>query len=86
MSAALNDLISKLNTQSDKAAEKVIGKLVEIGASAVPALIEAASNPKSPRVRKWALQALGAIGDKRGAPLLIEALRDERMTVRLHAL
>ena len=82
----LNSLISRLDTQSDKAADKVIARLVQIGASTVPTLIKAAKNSKEPRIRKWSLQALGAIADKRGAPFLLDALKDGRMTVRLHAL
>ncbi len=37
-------------------------------------------------MRKWSLEALGASGDKRTAPLLIEALEDERTPVKLHAI
>lgn len=78
-------LIKKLDTSSDKAAEKVIQNLSAIGKDAVPLLIKAAKDLDEPRIRKWSLQALGAIGDKRAAPLLVQALKDERMTVRLHA-
>lgn len=77
--------IKKLDTSSDKSAEKVIQSLVAIGKLTVPSLIKAAKNKEVPRIRKWSLQALGAIGDKRAAPLLIEALKDKRMTIRLHA-
>ncbi|WP_374080345.1 HEAT repeat domain-containing protein [Bdellovibrio bacteriovorus] len=82
----LSTLIEMLDTQSDKAAEKIITKLVGVGKGAIPRLMEAAKNDQKPRIQKWALQALGAIGDKRAAPLLLNALDDERMTVRLHAL
>ncbi len=79
------NLILKLDTQSDKSAEKIISKLVVIGKPAVSALIKAAKDESEPRIRKWSLQALGAIADKRSGPLLLEALKDQRMTVRLHA-
>jgi HEAT repeat protein len=48
--------------------------------------MQAASDVSKPRIRKWSLQALGAIGNKAAAPLLIQALKDERMTVKLHAI
>ncbi len=82
----ISTLIKKLDTPGDKAAEKVIQRLVRIGSPAVPALLKAAKSKESPRIRKWSLQALGAIGDKRAATVLVRALQDERMTVRLHAL
>lgn len=78
-------LIAALDTPSDRAAESVIAKLVKLGAGAVPSLMAAARDLEAPRIRKWSLQALGAIGDRRSGPLLVEALDDERMTVRLHA-
>jgi HEAT repeat protein len=79
-------LIEKLDTSSDKAADKVIAQLTRVGKPAVPDLIKAAKNLERPRIRKWSLQALGAIADKRAAAVLVAALKDERMTVRLHAL
>jgi len=82
----IHRLIDKLDTPSDKSAERIILQLVEIGKESVPPLIRAAKNKAFPRIRKWSLQALGALGDKRAGPLLIDALHDSRMTVRLHAL
>lgn len=79
-------LILQLDTSSDRAADRVIGRLMKLGKTAVPELLRAARDPGAPRIRKWSLQALGAIADKRAAPVLIAALRAERMTVRLHAL
>lgn len=81
----LQNLIDQLDTRGDKAAEKVIRKLARHGKRAVPGLMKAAKDTSRPFVRKWSLQALGAIGDPRAASLLITALKDERMTVRLHA-
>ena len=78
-------LIAELDTPRDREAEAVIAKLVRIGAPIVPDLIAAAGDPSRPRVRKWSLQALGAIADRRAARVLVGALVDERMTVRLHS-
>jgi len=85
MADSTESLISRLDTSSDKTAEKVIQKLVKIGRPAVSVLFKAANDLAKPRVRKWSLQALGAIGDKRAGPYLLIALKDERMTVKLHA-
>jgi HEAT repeat protein len=82
----VDKLISRLDTSSDHAAEKVIRQLARIGKPALPALMRAGKDLSRPRIRKWSLQGIGTIGDSRGGPLLVEALRDERMTVRLHAL
>lgn len=82
----IDSLIAQLDTQGDITAENVIGELVAIGKTAVPALMRAAKDIRAPRIRKWALQALGSIGDKRAAPLLLEALLDDRMTVKLHSI
>ncbi|MCO5144319.1 MAG: HEAT repeat domain-containing protein [Oligoflexia bacterium] len=78
--------IQKLNTSSDHAAEKTIQQLVKKKILAIPLLVEAAKDSKKPKIQKWSLEALGAIGDKKSAKLLISALKDERMTIRLHAL
>jgi HEAT repeat protein len=67
----------------DRAAGRIIAKFDR---AAVPLLMIAATDLSRPRVRKWSLQALGVIADKKAAPLLVKALKDERMTVRLHAL
>lgn len=63
-------IIQQLDTSSDKAAGAAIAKLIKIGRHAVPDLMKAAKNKDQPRIRKWSLQALGAIGDKRSALLL----------------
>lgn len=80
------ELILKLDTSSDKIAEKIIKQILVFRTKAVPQLMRAAQDETKPRIRKWSLQALGAIGDNKAAPLLIDALNDERMTVRFHAL
>lgn len=55
--------------------------LVEIGAPAVPALIEAAQND-SEQVRWHATKALSQIGDERAAAVLVQALNDANSGVR----
>ena len=69
----IDKLIQKLDVQGDKAAEKIILQLTKIGSSAVPALIIATKDETEPRIRKWSLQALGSIGDKRSANILIKS-------------
>lgn len=87
MSTEIAAWIERLDTPSDRRAEAAIRALAEThGRAAVPALLKAARDPSRPRVRKWSLQALGAIGDRRAVPLLVAALEDERMSLRLHAL
>lgn len=81
----VSQLISKLETSRDQVAEKVIAALVRKGTPAVPALIKAATQVESANIRKWSLETLGAIADRRAAGVLEKALLDERMTVRLHA-
>ncbi len=86
MNSKIQNLIKKLDTSKDLEAEKVIQKLVLYGEDAILQLIDAAENESKPRVRKWSLQALGAIGNKKGAKPLLSALQDERMTIKLHAI
>jgi HEAT repeat protein len=84
--AKIESLIRKLDVAGDLTAEKVIAQLVKVGKPAVPPLLSAAKNEEERRIQKWSLQALGQIGDKRGAGVLIASLKDERMSVKLHAL
>ena len=86
MAATLSQLILQLDTAGDIAAEQVITQLVKIGPKAIPDLIKAAQDPSKPRIRKWSLLALGTIGDLSVSPILTNALRDERMTVKLCAM
>lgn len=57
------------------------GVLREIGAPAVPPLIELLRD-KSANVREWAAEVLGRIKDPRAVPTLIEALKDDDFVVR----
>lgn len=86
MKPDVTKLIQRLDTASDKKADLVIAQICQMGSPAIPELLKAAKNREAPRIRKWSLQALGALGAKRATPLLVEALLDDRMTVRLHAL
>ncbi len=79
-------LIAELDTQGDVQAEKTIQKIIKFGSIAVPYLIKSAQNEDFPRVMKWSLLALGTLGDKKCIPVLIKALKHERMTVKLQAL
>ena len=79
-------LIAKLDTPRDTLAEEIIQKLENIGKPAVPYLLDSAQDEKAPRIRKWSLQALGAIGDIKGASVLMKALEHSQMTVKLHAI
>jgi HEAT repeat protein len=85
MSQKIEGLILQLDTAGDRVAEAVIARLVKLGSSAVPLLIKAACNGDEPRIRKWSLLALGSIGDRRAAPVLMESLGEERMNLRLNA-
>ncbi len=79
-------LIAQLDTQGDIQAEIIIQKIKKIGKVTIPYLIDAAQDEKFPRVMKWSLLAIGAIGDEKGIPVLIKALNHERMTVKLQAI
>lgn len=67
-------------------AHEVILELVKLGRRALAPLLSAAENDASPKVRKWALEALGELGAKEAIPLLEKALKHEKMTVRFHAI
>lgn len=82
---SISKLMLTLDTSSDRIAEGVIRDLLKQKERALPLLLQAAQNKSAPRLRKWSLQALGAIGDPKAENLLIAALADSRMTVRLHA-
>ena len=84
--AAIEKLIESLDTQSDKAADAIIKKLVAHGKASVPPLIRVAENLELPRIRKWAIHALGEFKNPRARSILIGALKDPRMTVKLHAI
>ena len=78
-------LIKKLDTQSDTKALAAIQKLRDCGNAALQPLLEAAQDEGLPRIRKWALRALGGFNDAQAKKVLFAALRDERMSIRLQA-
>jgi HEAT repeat protein len=82
----IDQLINELDTQGDNSAKATIAKLVAIGANALQSLMNAAKNAKKPRIQKWSLRALGEFRDPLVKPILLEAIRDKRMTIRLNAL
>ena len=83
---ALSRALASLNTNSDRKAAHAIRRLQPHKKEALPVLRKMARDPKLPLTRKWSLEALGALGDRSVGRLLVAALSDPRMTVRLHAL
>ncbi len=69
-----------------EAAAWALGELGEParGQGAVPALVEACRTHPDPLVREAAVAALGALGDERGLPAILDACRD-RPAVRRRA-
>ncbi len=57
-------------------AQAVLDGLGPTDKAAVPALIKAAAQEESPRVRVTALQALARIGDAAARPVLVKAMND----------
>jgi hypothetical protein len=61
-------------------------KLMRIGPTAVPVLIDCLSNEKEPPfTRALAAQALGFLADARARPVLLQAIEDQDGYVRAHA-
>ena len=70
---SLMDLLASNNGATRQKARKT---LVALGKPAVPSLSEALQNSKLDHVRWEAAKALGAIGDTRAIPRLVNALED----------
>ncbi len=81
-----DELFQWLNTRSDRQAARAIQNIQKQGKRLVPQLLQAAVQRDFPLVRKWSLQALGELNDRRALPVLRKALKDPQMTVRLHAI
>jgi len=71
-SPEVDELIQMLSGDSESRKE-ARERLIELGAEAVPALIEATRDP-NPWVRWEAVNALGYIGDPRAIPALVERI------------
>ena len=77
----INELIAILGDYDGLARQRARHSLVSIGQPAVPALVEALTDPNGHR--RWeAAKALGAIGDPSAAPALVRALEDWDFGVR----
>ncbi|HUB06518.1 MAG TPA: HEAT repeat domain-containing protein [Myxococcales bacterium] len=72
---SVNQIISRLTSDNREWRDQCTALLVQRGAEAVPALLGAMRHA-SPLVRYHATAALGAIGDARAIPALVEALAD----------
>ena len=77
----ITSLMAGIGSPDDVVREHARAKLVELGATAVPALIDALNQGAA--YRRWeAAKALSEIGDARGANALVRALEDEDGSVR----
>ena len=62
-------------------------KLMRIGPTAVPVLIDCLKDEKAPPyTRAFAAQALGLLADARARPTLVKAMEDKDRVVQLHAI
>ena len=79
---AVQPLIEALGTENELLRRGAIAALGLVGKPAVPALAMALRHGDDRRVPAGAVRALGEIGDRRSADILIRALEDEREEVR----
>lgn len=85
----IENLISKLNTSKDTVARATIAKMQKLGDASLEPVFKAAKSETNPKIRKWCLEAVGILASKdnpSALKILSSALREEKMTVRLHAL
>jgi hypothetical protein len=85
-SPAVRELILKLDTPGDRAALAAISRLKALGSDAVEPLLVAARDLRKPRIRKWAIVALGEFADPRARRILLAALRDPMVSVKTQAI
>ncbi len=79
--ATINSLIATLESKDGLARQRARHSLVAIGKPAVPALVEALTDPDGHR--RWeAAKTLEAIGDPSAAPALVRAMEDQDFGVR----
>jgi HEAT repeat protein len=77
----INELIATLGDHDGLARQRARHSLVSIGQPAVPALVEALTDPGG--AARWeAAKALGAVRDPSAAPALVRALEDRDFGVR----
>jgi hypothetical protein len=76
--------LDRLKSPSEQHRQKAASRLVKMGATAVPALIEAIQD-RDENVRRHAMSALGKIGDASAVPALIASLLDRGSSVRRYA-
>ncbi|MBE7466570.1 MAG: HEAT repeat domain-containing protein [Planctomycetes bacterium] len=82
----INRLIDSLDAEGERKPLKAVQKVREAGPRVVAPLMKRFEAAKRPRLRRWIVNALGALGDRRALPLLKRAVRDPHMSVRLHAM
>ncbi len=81
---AVSGLVHLLGHPDPEVQSTVVTALERFGASALPAVIGAMTDPH-PQVRELAVDVLGAIGDREAVLALVAALRDSHWTVRFAA-
>lgn len=81
----ISELVKKLAKHSGSDSQKIRMQLVELGSTAVPALLEALRNGDA-HLRWEVVQVLGRIEDPQAAPELVKALEDEDINVRWTAM
>lgn len=77
-------LVARLGADRSNARAEALGALIERGPAAAPVLREALGNGDA-RIRAYAAEALGRIGDGIAADALFAALNDKNDTVRAQA-
>jgi HEAT repeat protein len=83
-SEAITPLLFALN-EGDYLARLASDALIQIGAPAVPALMDVLRQDAQPRVRAMTARALAAIADPSAIPALFAALEDESALVQHYA-
>jgi HEAT repeat protein len=78
--SAVPALLNALRGADEQTGGQIFTSLVRLGSAAVPALIEASSS-NSAWMRWHCMRALGAIGDSRALPVLVQALSDSDHSV-----
>ena len=85
MERSIDELIELLNDKDDFVVEDVVGELELRADESLDPLIDALTNSRKKQIRLNAATLLGAIGDPKAIPALIETLRDNNKLVRREA-